>query len=74
MRSSEEMAPTKKCVKDGEENAPRNSVVKNLPLREGGPPAEVGSLIDDKIMAAAMGPLGGIHAQWRGDGAHKDGR
>ena len=35
MRSGEETAPTKTGAKDGEENSPRSSVVKN-PLPEGG--------------------------------------
>ena len=36
MRSGEEMAPTETGYKDGEENSPHSSAVKNLSLRGGG--------------------------------------
>ena len=48
MRSDKAMVPTKKGAKDGEDNSPRNSAVKNLSLREGGPPAEASGLIGAK--------------------------
>ena len=49
------MAPQKTGAKAKEENSPRSILAKNLSLRGGEMPAETGSLIGAKIMAAVIG-------------------
>ena len=72
--SGEETAPTNTGANAGAENSPRNSAAKNLSLRGGRPPAEPGGLISAKLWRRPWGPLGVLHAQRQGDGAHEYGR
>ena len=72
--SGEEMTPTKTGANNTEDNSPRSGSVKNLSLRVGVPIAEPGGLIGAILLRRRWGPLGRLHGQQRGDGAHEDER
>ena len=73
-RSGEEMTPTKMGANDGKENSPSSSSAQNLSLRRGSRPLSPAASSTPYLWQRRRGPLGGLHAQRRRDGARKDGR
>ena len=71
MRSCEKMTPTNTGTKYGEDNCPCNGAAKNLSLRREGPPLSPAASLAPKLWQRQWRPIGGFHAQRRGDGAHK---